>query len=211
MAARSEAWTLFARSNTGIVGSNPTWDMDVCVLLFCVYVVLCVGSGLATGCSPFQKVLPTVCRIRKLKSCQGPTKGCRAIKIIIVYLGTRWRWEASFTPRPRYLCRKLPRCPLAGYLGELQSWPGRYGEERKLVPSGNRTPAVQTIVMLVRSLFCPYSDCVQRLMAEWLMNWKGFGRTRLWPNPVTFHAFLRRNWWKPLKASVKLASKQALS
>jgi hypothetical protein len=27
----------------------PSHDMDVCVRLFCVYVVLCAGSGLATG------------------------------------------------------------------------------------------------------------------------------------------------------------------
>jgi hypothetical protein len=46
--------------NTGIVVSNPTRGMDVCVRLFCVCVVLCVGSGLAMGSSPFQEVLPTV-------------------------------------------------------------------------------------------------------------------------------------------------------
>jgi hypothetical protein len=40
---------VFARSNTGIVGSNPTQVMDVCVCLFCVCVVLYVGSGVATG------------------------------------------------------------------------------------------------------------------------------------------------------------------
>jgi hypothetical protein len=42
--ARSKAWTVFARSNTGIVGSNPTAGMDVCVLLLCVRVVLCVAG-----------------------------------------------------------------------------------------------------------------------------------------------------------------------
>jgi hypothetical protein len=47
--ARSKAWTVFARSDAGIVSSNPTQVMDVCVRLFCVCVVLCVGSGLATG------------------------------------------------------------------------------------------------------------------------------------------------------------------
>jgi hypothetical protein len=47
--ARSKARIVFARSNTGIVGSNPTQNMDVCVRLFCVCVVLCVGSGLVTG------------------------------------------------------------------------------------------------------------------------------------------------------------------
>jgi hypothetical protein len=36
-------------SNTGIVGSNPTHGMDVCVRLLYVCVVLCTGSGLATG------------------------------------------------------------------------------------------------------------------------------------------------------------------
>jgi hypothetical protein len=38
-----------SNSNTGIVGSNSTRGMDVCVRLFCVCVVLCVDSGLATG------------------------------------------------------------------------------------------------------------------------------------------------------------------
>jgi hypothetical protein len=56
VAARSEAWTVFARSNAGIMGSNPTQGMDVCVRFFCV----CIGSGLETGWSPVQGVLPTV-------------------------------------------------------------------------------------------------------------------------------------------------------
>jgi hypothetical protein len=48
VAARSKAWTVFARSNAGIVGSNPTRGMDDYMRLFCVCVLLCVGSGLAT-------------------------------------------------------------------------------------------------------------------------------------------------------------------
>jgi hypothetical protein len=36
-------------SNSGIMGLNPTQGMDVCVCLFCVCVILCVGRGLATG------------------------------------------------------------------------------------------------------------------------------------------------------------------
>jgi hypothetical protein len=35
VAARTEAWTVFACSNIWIVGSNPTKGMDVCVRLFC--------------------------------------------------------------------------------------------------------------------------------------------------------------------------------
>jgi hypothetical protein len=50
--ALSKAWTVFARSNTGVVGSNPTRVMDVCV-----YSVLsCVCSSLAAGSSPAQGV-----------------------------------------------------------------------------------------------------------------------------------------------------------
>jgi hypothetical protein len=49
VAARSKAGTFFARSNTGIVSLNPTRGMDVCVRLFYVCIVLCVGSGFATG------------------------------------------------------------------------------------------------------------------------------------------------------------------
>jgi hypothetical protein len=44
-----KAWIVFARSNTGIVGSNPTRGMDVCVRLFCAFVVLFVGGCLDTG------------------------------------------------------------------------------------------------------------------------------------------------------------------
>jgi hypothetical protein len=49
VAARYKGRTVFARSNTGTVGSNLTRGMDDYVRLFCVCVVLCVGSGLATG------------------------------------------------------------------------------------------------------------------------------------------------------------------
>jgi hypothetical protein len=72
VAARSKAWTAFARSNAGIVGSKPTRGMNVCVRLFCVYVVLCVGTGLVTGWSPVQGVLPTVYKIKKLKKLPNP-------------------------------------------------------------------------------------------------------------------------------------------
>jgi hypothetical protein len=77
VAARSKAWTVFARSNTGIVGSNATRGMHVCVHSFCVCAVLCVDSGLATGWSPVQRVLPTVYRLRNWKRGQSP-KRCRA-------------------------------------------------------------------------------------------------------------------------------------
>jgi hypothetical protein len=46
VAARSKTRTVFARSNTGVVGSNPTRGMDVCVRLFCVCLLLCVVAAL---------------------------------------------------------------------------------------------------------------------------------------------------------------------
>jgi hypothetical protein len=55
-AARFKKWTVFARSNAGIVGSNPTQGMGVCLCLFCVRI--------GTGWSPIQGVLPTVLGLR---------------------------------------------------------------------------------------------------------------------------------------------------
>jgi hypothetical protein len=45
----AERSKVFARSNTGIVISNPIQVINACVLLFCDCIVLCIGSGLATG------------------------------------------------------------------------------------------------------------------------------------------------------------------
>jgi hypothetical protein len=67
VAARSMARTVFARLNAGVVGSNPTKGMGVCVRLLCVCVVLRVGSGLTMGWSPVKGVLPTVYRIKKME------------------------------------------------------------------------------------------------------------------------------------------------
>jgi hypothetical protein len=68
MAARSKAWTVFARSYTRIVGSNPTWGMDVCVRLFYVRAVLCAGTD------PPSKDSYRLYEIwRNRKSDQGPT------------------------------------------------------------------------------------------------------------------------------------------
>jgi hypothetical protein len=52
-AERFKACTVFARSETGIVGSNPTHGMDVwyvCMrVLACIILYLCTGRGLATS------------------------------------------------------------------------------------------------------------------------------------------------------------------
>jgi hypothetical protein len=72
VALQSKAWTVFASSNAGIVGSNHTQGMDACVF------ILCVGGGLATGWSPVQGVLPTVYRSKKLKKRPRSNKGLQS-------------------------------------------------------------------------------------------------------------------------------------
>jgi hypothetical protein len=79
VAAWSKTWNVFTHSNNGIVGSNPTRGMVVCVRLSCVCAVLCVGSGLATGWSPIQ---------RNWKSGRRLTKDCRntdAMNVLAAY------------------------------------------------------------------------------------------------------------------------------
>jgi hypothetical protein len=85
VAARSKAWTVFARSNAGIMGSNLTQSMDVCIRLFSLCVVLCVGSGLTAGWSPVQGVLPTVYRIKKLEKRPRSNKELQSNREIILW------------------------------------------------------------------------------------------------------------------------------
>jgi hypothetical protein len=60
VATRSKPWAVFACSNTWIVDSHLTQGMDVFVCVYSVFVVLSVGSGLATGWSLVQEVIPSV-------------------------------------------------------------------------------------------------------------------------------------------------------
>jgi hypothetical protein len=68
-AARSAAWIVFARTNTGIVGSNSAEGMDVCIFvrLFCVHVIVCVDSSFVKGRSPVQGIVLTLYKIKKLQ------------------------------------------------------------------------------------------------------------------------------------------------
>jgi hypothetical protein len=50
----SKTWTVLARLDAGIVGSNPTRDV------YSMSVLSCVGRGLAMSWSLVQGVLPTV-------------------------------------------------------------------------------------------------------------------------------------------------------
>jgi hypothetical protein len=123
VAARSKSWIVFACSNAGIVGSNPTQGMDVCVRLFCVCVVLCVGSGLATGWSPVQGVLPTVYRIKKWK------KRRRSNKMIV-------------EPHTATNCWELTSCMNASCSVSNEG-------NRKLFLSAYRVSSVNTDIILI--------------------------------------------------------------
>jgi hypothetical protein len=68
VAERYKTWTVFARSNAGIVRSIPTHYMDVCVRLFCVCAILSARS-LATDWSLVQGVQQTMYRIFFLPRC----------------------------------------------------------------------------------------------------------------------------------------------
>jgi hypothetical protein len=79
VAAQSKAWTVFVLSKTGIVGSNPTLGMDVCVRLFCVCAVCAQVAALRRVHPPSKESYRLYIGSRNWKSGQGPTKGCRAI------------------------------------------------------------------------------------------------------------------------------------
>jgi hypothetical protein len=71
--------------------------------------------------------------------------GCGGIAAHILNFGTRWRWVASFTPRPLYSRGKSPWYPLNRRLGGPQSWAGCGGEETFSARAGNRTPVVRHV------------------------------------------------------------------
>jgi hypothetical protein len=75
VASLSKASTVFARSDAGIVGSNPTQGMDVWSMYMCLFFVcagLCLGRDLATSWSLVQGVIPNVNKSGDWKSGQGP-------------------------------------------------------------------------------------------------------------------------------------------
>jgi hypothetical protein len=170
MAARSKAWTLFVRSNSGIVCSNQTQGMDICVLLFYVCVVLCVGRGLATGWFPVQGGLPSVYKIRILKRRPRSTKkDCRVIDKSILNNMTTFRWGieqfivdiAMFCCSlcVSYMCNNLTCCVTkASFAFEL-------------------VPAPQLILNHSESVvrLCFYCECGRLRGCDWLYIWLANG------------------------------------
>jgi hypothetical protein len=76
VAARSKARTVFARSNTEIVGLNPTGGMDVCGPLFCV--LSCVWAAALRRVEPPPRTSTDCIGLGKLRRPKPNKKGCRA-------------------------------------------------------------------------------------------------------------------------------------
>jgi hypothetical protein len=81
VAARSKPWIIFARSNTGFVGLNPSWSMDVCVRLLCVCVcvLFCVEVAALRRTGPPSKGSYWLCIDQETEEAVKVHKGCRAI------------------------------------------------------------------------------------------------------------------------------------
>jgi hypothetical protein len=72
--------------------------------------------------------------------------GSGAISPRILDLGTRWRWAASFTPRPLYTQRNSPWYPLDRRMGEPQSRSRPGGEEKNSQPQpGLKPPNIRPV------------------------------------------------------------------
>jgi hypothetical protein len=110
VAVQFKTWTVFARFNAGVIVSNPTRGMDVCMCLFCFYCPVCMCK-LCDGPIPHEGVLPTVYSIKKLKKRPRRKKGCRAINNnnflhskVVSFASNLWpRWSdlCIYVSRPR--------------------------------------------------------------------------------------------------------------
>jgi hypothetical protein len=68
------------KANIEIMGSNPTWSMDVYVRLFCDCAVLCVQVSALQRADPPSKESHRMCkRSINWKTVKAQKKGCRAI------------------------------------------------------------------------------------------------------------------------------------
>jgi hypothetical protein len=91
--AWSKARTVFARSNAGIVDSNPTRGVDVCIVcIYSVFVLFCVQvEDLRRADSP-SKQSHRLCIVSYNWKCgQWPTNGCIAIiiNLDLIYRGVK--------------------------------------------------------------------------------------------------------------------------
>jgi hypothetical protein len=76
-----KAWTVFARSNAGIAGSNPIEDMDVCVCVYSVFVLSFVYVAALRQADHSSKKSYSLCKndYEIEEEARVQQKGCRAI------------------------------------------------------------------------------------------------------------------------------------
>jgi hypothetical protein len=132
------------RWDHGFESHSKHWCL-YCVHFFCVCVVLCVGSGLATGWSPVQVVRLTVYRIKKLKKRRGVQTGpTRYVGHWMAYCTCPgwlwwWRiwWNEDWQGKPKYSEKTFPSATSSTTnptWPDPGSNPGRSGEK----PATNR-------------------------------------------------------------------------
>jgi hypothetical protein len=92
----------------------------------------------------------------------------------ILDLGTRWRLEVSFTPRPLYLSGNSARCPFDRRLGCYE----HYAKENILASAGNRTPAFQPVALGYTDWAIP-TDCTCFLRRA-LRNVRFYRQLSMW-------------------------------
>jgi hypothetical protein len=78
VAARSRVRNIFARSDTGIVCSNPTRGTDVCAFILCLCCPVYVAA-LRRAYPPSKEPSRLCIRLRNWKKRPGPKLGCRTI------------------------------------------------------------------------------------------------------------------------------------
>jgi hypothetical protein len=110
--ARSKAWTVIVHLNIGVVGSDLTRGIDVCVRLFCVCAVLCVGGGLATGCPPSKESYQLYIGLRNWKSGQGQTKGSVDEWINVYYIAWEFNVLVVYEKIDKFLLVYREKCGL---------------------------------------------------------------------------------------------------
>jgi hypothetical protein len=79
--ARSKAWIVVARSNAGIVGSNPTQSIDVCVCVYSMFVLSCMKAAALRRADHSSKESYHLCKndYENEEDSRARQKGCRAI------------------------------------------------------------------------------------------------------------------------------------